>query len=145
MIFLVVMNIIINNINSESRTMKIYRAEYDNGAKIGQGLYQHKNPLRNKLWSMLEAHNHSNYPTFEDDDFGNVKFSEYFYFACPTIESFIYWFDGYINLLYETGHSIAEYEVSNCIISNSNKQCVFEKHQVIGKTYLTKQEILTKV
>jgi hypothetical protein len=127
-------------------TTKIFRFEHhDNYApntdkKIGEGCYKDTSILS----SMYERHRMGNtHPSLvqdiqHDEMYWICKEEDvYSYFcACPTLPKLKKWFKGFLRELKKYGYIIAEYEVDNCIMGISEKQCFFHPKSIINRKVL---------
>lgn len=107
--------------------------------KIGLGPYQYNSLNLYDELHRIHSYDNKNRLNYSDDFCAN-NFDMDLSFACPTAIKLIEWFDDLLELAYNDGLKIARYKVTNITISNSKKQCVFSKNDIIEKQYLSLEE-----
>tara|TARA_R110000796_G_scaffold181330_1_gene297874 strand:+ start:28332 stop:28706 length:375 start_codon:yes stop_codon:yes gene_type:complete len=117
----------------------IYRLEREHKTrKIGLGAYRFKSNFRIRLSS---AHNNPDTHPNLHGDFDSQLISTDMHFACQNTLRFHIWFGNeLLEEAYMNGLTIAKYEVHNMLVSNSKRQCVFYKKDIINKEYLSLEE-----
>jgi len=122
----------------------VYRLENNNNNnnKIGLGPYQDSSisiPLHDLHdFSIKDIYGNPKYPASRDFDysgnFNSVYIEHNEYFACPSLNKLIEWFDIHIiDLIKLNNYEIVEYHVKSILISYTGKQCIFIDDNVIDK------------
>jgi hypothetical protein len=119
----------------------IYRLEVKNKfrRKVGEGPYIndfHSNEAYRFRIKILDAHNLGDSHPSLKEDFDNQNINSNYYFGCKTLKDLKQWFRGHITQAKRSGFAIAEYKVMNYTLSNSGKQLIFNRHNVISKKYI---------
>ena len=120
-------------------TYTIYRLEREHRRnKVGLGAYRFNTSFK---FELCDKHScQQTHPNLRED-FNTMETGYNMYFACHTIPKFKQWFDGLLERAVESGLSIAKYEVKRIVIGHSNKQCVFDKNDIVSKEYITLKQL----
>lgn len=117
----------------------IYRFEHKK-YKVGPYRCSYTNNKELCDFCLLLCEKHSDFnqhPPFIDD-FPFFNYTENHYAACISLNALVTWFDDVIELLFENNFIIKIYQVKHCILSNSQKQCIFikQKPNILSVNYI---------
>lgn len=131
--------------------MKVYRFEH---CESSFGPYNHTVYAENvkkddidmldRIYAAHACCDYHPYPSDDDlwfsDEESQKAFQKNILFACPSIESLLQWFNGWIDTLEELGFRIYELEVDDAFvkIGKSKLQCSFPSSRISSKKELKK-------
>ena len=120
----------------------IYRLEAKNKfkTKVGEGPYTNNIDDSKVMYFtdiVLNAHNHGDSHPSIEEDFSLYDIPSNNHCACETLEDLKNWFRGYMAHAKRVGFGIAEYKVIDYIVSESGKQVIFNKYNVISKKFIS--------